>query len=219
MAVRLLVVRHAETEDNAGGRWQGWSDSLLTERGIAQAQALAGRLAGEPLAAVYSSDLGRALHTACLAAAPHSLTPYPTAALRERDVGLYSGLSGAEVEARFPESLTRRAIDGVLDWAPPQGESFRHMLARLLPALAGIAREWPGRTVLVVTHGGVVRLLASQALGADWAGTYRRHPSNCGLSEFLCSDDGTLRLQHFDEHGFLDDDTVPPLAEGVGSRV
>lgn len=218
MAIRLLIARHAETEDNAGGRWQGWSDSLLTARGLAQAHALAGRLAGEPLAAVYSSDLGRALHTACLAAAPHCLTPYPTAALRERNVGVYAGLTGAEVEARFPQSLARRAIDGVLDWAPPRGESFRQMLARLLPALADIALAWPDCSVLIVTHGGVVRLLASHALGAGWAETYRRHPSNCGLSEFLWSDDGTLRLQYFDEHGFLDDDIVPPLAEGVGNR-
>src|SRR5579885_2963963 len=132
MATRLLVARHGETVDNADGRWQGWGDSPLSPRGLAQARALARRLAGEPLAAVYSSDLGRAAHTARLAAAAHDLPVVELPALRERDVGLFSGLTGPEVEARHHEALARRRLDGTMDWAPPEGESFRQVLARVL---------------------------------------------------------------------------------------
>lgn len=212
MPTQLFVARHGETVDNAGERWQGWSDSPLTERGVAQAGALGRRLAAEPLAAVYSSDSGRALDTARLACAAHALTPRPLPALRERDVGLFSGLTGPEVAARYPGAMARRRTDGTLDWAPPEGESFQQVLDRFLPAFAEIAAAWAGRVVLVVTHGGVIRLLAAHALGDDWSSVYQRHPSNCGLSLFV-AEDRRLTLQWFDEHGFLDESGVAPLAE------
>lgn len=212
---RLLIARHAETRDNAAGRWQGWNDSPLSERGLAQAADLARRLAREPLAAVYCSDLGRAVHTARIAAAPHNLAPSATSALRERNVGLFSGLTGAEVEGRYAPVLARRGADSVLDWSSPEGESYRQVLARVLPALDGIAAAWPGEMALVVTHGGVVRLLASYALDRDWAHTYQRHPSNCGLSHLTLSSDGRLTLHHFDERDYLDREASPPLAEGT----
>ena len=93
-SVRLLVARHAETSDNAIERWQGWNDSPLTPLGVAQAEASARRLTAEPVTAIYASDLGRAAHTARIVAAPHGLTPYLTPALRERNVGVFSGLTG-----------------------------------------------------------------------------------------------------------------------------
>jgi probable phosphoglycerate mutase len=60
--VRILLVRHGETVYNVEGRWQGQSDSPLTERGRAQARELARALADEPITAVYSSDLPRRGH-------------------------------------------------------------------------------------------------------------------------------------------------------------
>lgn len=217
MATRLLVARHGETVDNAGERWQGWSDSPLTARGRAQAEALGRRLAGEPLAAAYSSDLGRAMATARIACLPHHLTPLALAALRERDVGLFSGLTGAEVAAQHPEAMERRRSDGVLDWAPPRGESFRQMLDRIVPAMQQTAARWDGHSVLVVTHGGVIRLLAAYALDEDWSRVYQRHPSNCGLSVFAYTGEQRPVLERFDEHDYLDAGGAPPLAEDRSS--
>ncbi len=215
--VRLLVARHGETRDNAAGRWQGWNDSALTPKGLAQAEELARRLVGEPVAAVYASDLGRAAHTARIVAAAHGLAVELSPALRERDVGAFSGLTGPEVEARYPESLRRRAIDGVLDWSPPEGESFRRIVARTLPFLENVRVAHAGRAIVVVTHGGVVRLLAAYADGRDWAALYRRHPSNCGLSAFTLGPHGALTLERFDEHSFLEGPGAPPLSEdGAG---
>src|SRR5262249_58450105 len=71
--VRILLARHGETVYNVEGRWQGQSDSPLTERGRAQARELARALADEQLAAVYSSDLGRAADTAGENAPHHHL--------------------------------------------------------------------------------------------------------------------------------------------------
>jgi broad specificity phosphatase PhoE len=217
VATRLLVARHGETVDNAGERWQGWSDSPLTARGRLQAEALGRRLAGESLAAAYSSDLGRAMATARIACASHHLAPVALPALRERDVGLFSSLSGAEVAAQYPEAVERRRIDGVLDWAPPQGESFRQMLDRILPAMQEIAARWDGHTVVVVTHGGVIRLLAAYALDEDWSRVYQRHPSNCGLSAFVYAGEQRPILERFDEHDYLAAGGAPPLSEDRSS--
>ncbi|HZS86693.1 MAG TPA: histidine phosphatase family protein [Chloroflexota bacterium] len=211
-ATRLLIARHGETVDNAAERWQGWQDSPLTPRGIAQAEALGRRLAAEPLVAAYSSDLGRAVATARLALSGHRLELQQTVALRERDVGAFSGLSGREVQQRYAEALARRHSDHILDWAPPRGESFRQMLSRILPFVDQIGAEWPGGSVLLVTHGGVIRLLAAYALGRDWAHIYERHPSNGGLSACRWSD-GSLTLLLFDETAFMDGASVPPLSE------
>ncbi len=217
MATRVFVARHGETVDNAGERWQGWSDSPLTPRGRAQAQALARRLASEPLAAAYSSDLGRALETARIACMPHGLEPQPLPALRERDVGRFSGLTGAEVAARYPGAMESRATLGVLDWAPPGGESFRQMLDRILPAIDEIAAAWDGHTVLVVTHGGVIRLLAAHVLGENWESVYTRHPSNCGLSLFRWVPDSGLEVEQFDACEHLSEGGVAPLSEDAAS--
>jgi broad specificity phosphatase PhoE len=212
LPTRLLIARHGETEDNAAERWQGWQDSPLTSRGTSQAEALGRRLAGEPVAAAYSSDLGRAVHTARLALSGHQLELQRTAALRERDVGAFSGLSGPQVRERYAEALERRQSDHLLDWAPPQGESFRQMLARILPFVDHVGADWPGRTVLLVTHGGVIRLLTAYTQEQDWAHVYQWHPSNCGLSEFRWHQ-GALTLLRFDETAYMNGASVPPLSE------
>src|ERR1700675_244272 len=95
--VRLLLVRHGETVFNVTGRWQGQGDSPLTERGLAQARELGRALAHESIAAVYSSDLGRAMQTAREVAAPHGLDVQSELRLREINVGGWTGKNGAEI--------------------------------------------------------------------------------------------------------------------------
>src|SRR5919204_6587487 len=100
--VRILLARHGETVSNVEGRWQGQADSPLTERGLAQARELGRALGSDSLAAVYSSDLGRALDTAREVAAPHGLEVTPDPRLRELHVGTWSGRLGSEIRAEFP---------------------------------------------------------------------------------------------------------------------
>src|SRR5205823_14454985 len=97
--VRILLARHGETLFNVEGRWQGQSDSPLTERGLAQARELGRALSAEPIAAVYSSDLGRAMHTAAEVAAVHGLTVSPEVLLRELETGGFTGKNWAEIDA------------------------------------------------------------------------------------------------------------------------
>src|SRR5205823_1577409 len=100
--VRILLARHGETIFNVEGRWQGQSDSSLTDRGLAQSRQLARALADEPITAVYSSDLGRAVQTAAEIARLHKLDVTTDARLREIHTGDWTAKSHAELTAEFP---------------------------------------------------------------------------------------------------------------------
>jgi broad specificity phosphatase PhoE len=148
MATRIILVRHGETDWNAERRWQGHSDRPLNEAGRRQAEELAARLDGAPIDAVYSSDLLRAHETARLLAEPRGLEVVVVPGLRERRFGSWEGLQDVEVERRFP------GVHG-----PPDGETRQEMTRRVLESLETIAAANPGRTVLVVSHGGPIKAL------------------------------------------------------------
>ncbi|HEX6311321.1 MAG TPA: histidine phosphatase family protein [Acidimicrobiia bacterium] len=158
-ATRLLLVRHGESTWNVAGRWQGQADPPLSDLGERQAAAAAAALAPPP-DAVWSSDLARARRTAELLVAPHALAPVRLEArLRERDVGEWSGLTRAEIEDRWPGWLSQRR-------APAGFETDERLADRALAAIRDIAGAMPGATVIVVTHGGVIRTLERHH-GAD----------------------------------------------------
>src|SRR5207244_10676451 len=97
--VRILLARHGETLFNVQGRWQGQSDSPLTERGLAQARELGRALSSDTIAAVYSSDLGRAMQTAQEVATSHGLTVCADVRLREIETGGFTHKNWAEIDA------------------------------------------------------------------------------------------------------------------------
>src|SRR5438477_4218649 len=88
-ATQIIIVRHGETTWNLEGRHQGHLDSPLTKRGVAQAEALAARLGNEEFAALYSSDLGRALATAEIIGTRCGKSVVIDARLRERNLGIF----------------------------------------------------------------------------------------------------------------------------------
>jgi broad specificity phosphatase PhoE len=152
---RLLLLRHAESEWNAQGRWQGVADPPLSARGEAQAE-LAGRLLqGQGISSVVSSDLQRARATAERIGAGLPVTgPIDVYRdLREYDLGAWSGLTRVQIEARWPGAIEEWR-EGRL--ATPDGEERDAFMARILGAVNQVAADRPGQTVLVVTHGGVI---------------------------------------------------------------
>src|SRR5438270_463330 len=109
--MRLILVRHGQTNCNVENVWHGWDDCELTAEGQLQAEAVATRLTGEPIEAVYSSDSRRALQTAAAIAAPHGLYPVPDAGLRERHAGEFEGLTMQEIVSRHPTIWQDRDAD------------------------------------------------------------------------------------------------------------
>lgn len=162
---QVLLVRHAQSEWNASGRWQGWADPPLTELGLAQARRAGERLRriAEPLTRAVSSDLDRARTTAeilaGLAGSSDLLERHPQVeqvpGLRELDVGEWSGLTRAEIAAEWPDSLARWSA-GELD-AAPGGETLAAFDRRVRSALTQVLADHRGQRLLIVAHGGVVR--------------------------------------------------------------
>lgn len=162
MTTQMLLVRHGQTEWNSTGRWQGQSDIPLNETGRAQAQALARRLAGWPITALYSSDLRRAADTAGYVGAALNL-PYETdPAWRERSFGVLEGLTMPEVAARYPEAYAQIARD---DYALPGGEDDAALSRRVVDAFERVSARHPGEMVAVVSHGGAIGRLLAHVLG------------------------------------------------------
>ena len=154
----FYLVRHGESEANAARRFAGQSDSPLTARGRRQAEMVAKELAKVKFDKVVSSDLSRTRDTAAIIARAQGVPVEIVPELREIDVGARTGQTFDEV-AGLPEWKD----DGFVAW--PGGETLDQVLARTLAAIDRLAGENPGRTILVVGHGGVNRILLSHFLG------------------------------------------------------
>ena len=151
-ATDLLVVRHGQSEWNAIGRWQGHADPALSELGRRQAAVAAGSIGA--IDGIISSDLLRAAETAAIIAQQLGVGPVMIdERLRERDVGEWTGLTRTEIDKRWPGWIE--------DLRRPNGfEDADSLLSRVLEALVTMREASPGGSLLVVTHGGVIRSLA-----------------------------------------------------------
>ena len=157
----LYLIRHARSTWNAEGRMQGHADPPLDDVGREQARALADRLRHETFHAMYSSPLARARETAEIIAAPHGLPIHFDDRLKERHLGAWTGLTGDEVNERFPE----RANGNWRILGPPGGENQNALTARAAAVFTDLLAAHPGDTVAVVSHGGLLTAYLSHLLG------------------------------------------------------
>ena len=155
---QLILVRHGETLWNREKRMQGQTDTVLSETGRQQAAALGRRLSSTAFAALYSSDLVRAWHTARAIADQTGREIVADSRLRERRFGIFEGLTHDEIGERYPHELACfQSRDP--DYIVPGGESAQAFHARCLPCLREIAERHRGEEVVVVTHGLVLDAL------------------------------------------------------------
>jgi len=160
----IILIRHGQTVWNTERRMQGHSDSPLTEKGLRQAQLLAKHLASLSFDALYSSDTGRAQHTArCVAEATgHRLNIEPR--LRERNFGVFEGLTRDEMIAGYPDDYARfKSRDQ--HFAMPRGESGVAFYARAIACMDEIIARHPQQQVAIVTHGLVLDVFYRLAMG------------------------------------------------------
>ena len=152
MTTELILIRHGQTVWNSEHRMQGQRNSALSERGRAQARALAKRLQAEPFDYLYSSDLDRAVETAGVIAAATGHAVRIDARLRERCFGIFEGLTRDEMKERHPAEYARfRERDP--DYCMPGGESLRAFHERCMGVMGEIAIKHGGARVVVVAHG------------------------------------------------------------------
>ncbi|WP_241983457.1 histidine phosphatase family protein [Cryobacterium tagatosivorans] len=183
---RISIVRHGQTEWNLHRRIQGSTDIPLNSVGRAQAAEAGVRLRERRWDVVVASPLMRAHETARIIAGELDLpSPEIVSELTERHHGEIEGLTFAERQARFP--------DGV---PVPGLESRQDVLDRVLPSLARVAAAHPGKSVLAVSHGGIIGTLIRHTSG----GQRPRHDeliANGSVHDFIWQD-GELVLEHFD---------------------
>jgi len=187
--VKLLFVRHGETDWNRELRYQGHRETLLNARGIEQAKMAAEALKEFDPAALYTSNLKRAVQTARIIGEILNLSPKPEPGLREIDFGCWEGKTYPEVKELFPKEVAmwrKNPLKAVV----PGGECLKDVVERVLDAVERICSEAAGNTVLV-THGGPIRLLLCH-IGVD--GAMWQYPVKPGSITILEYRGGRLAL-------------------------
>lgn len=192
---QFILVRHGETDWNRQGRIQGHLDSPLNAEGMAQAGRLADRLRSESFDAIVSSDLGRARSTAEIIAAQTGHVVSVDARLRERNYGIFQGLTLRQAEARYPDAYSSYRDESV-GHTIPGGESTRDCFARHLACLNQLAARHAGQRLVVVAHGGVLDGLHRHAMRLPHVGARVFTIVNASLNWFTC-DAGEWRLDRW----------------------
>ena len=143
MAIDVVFETHSTTVDNEQGRATGWLPGQLSPQGRAQAEQLGRRRENDGIAAVFTSDLARALETASIAFGQSAIPLLHDWRLRECDYGSRNGMAAAELHASRLEHL---------DQPYPAGESWRQATGRIGRFLADLPLRWNGCRVLVIGH-------------------------------------------------------------------
>lgn len=203
VATRVLAIRHGETEWNVQARLQGQRDVPLNRRGEDQARRLALALNGEPLAAIYASDLARAASTAEAIGRLLGLPVHHDIGLRERAFGIFEGHTHQEVSERWPaenERWKRRDVG----FGPEGGEVLGEFHARCVATAAQIAAAHPGQTIALIAHGGVLDCLyrAASRIALDAPRTWRI--GNTSINRLLYTPGGFSLVGWSDEMHLAD---------------
>ena len=156
MVTKLYLVRHAEAEGNAEEFFQGNLDTALTEKGLRQLECLAERFRDIPLDALWFSPYQRTKLTAEAVNRYHNLPMQPDYELREINGGQWEGKPWAEIPALFPESYHQWTTH-MAAFEAPSGDAMCDVRNRMVAVMECIARENPGKTVAVVSHGCALR--------------------------------------------------------------
>jgi broad specificity phosphatase PhoE len=167
---RIILVRHGQTAWNVGTgggeRFRGRVDLSLDDTGLAQAHAVAERLADHPIVAVYSSPLKRAVETARPTAQRLGLLVQPLPGIMDINYGDWQGLSHAEVSQAHPD-LYPRWLEEPHRVKFPHGESLRQVHLRGMAAVKEVAARHEDQTILLVAHQVVNKVLVCAMLGLD----------------------------------------------------
>jgi alpha-ribazole phosphatase len=170
--IRLYLVRHGQVVGHEVERFNGHTDVDISEQGRKQLEQVARHLQPEEIHCIYCSDLKRALASAEIIAQSHHLTPVALKELREMNLGIFDGLTFREVKERF-ENIFQEWRKDLVNYRLPQGECLLDIHRRVDEALGEILKGERGRNIVIVAHGGVNRIILSQALGMDPKNAFR----------------------------------------------
>ena len=193
----IHLARHAAIHPpGAPKRYIGQTDPPLTGEGFLQAEKLAEKFRGLPLAAIFCSDLRRSFDTAKVVANLHGMDPRPLSSFREVALGQWEGLTFEAVRTRYPREYEARGRD-IAGFRPPGGESFRDCARRVVPAFYEAIRSLPG-DILIVGHAGVNRVLLCRLLGKSLSELFDIEQDYCCLNRILAAE-SSFELESLNE--------------------
>jgi probable phosphoglycerate mutase len=200
--MRLILVRHGETEHNRGNITLGRADVPLNARGMAQAQAVAASFTRKP-SAIYASPLKRAADTASMIGSRTGASVTTDGDLVEMDVGEMEHLTGEELRARYPDflGLWMSEEEGA-DARMPGGETLREVQDRAWRFVERAAAANADGTIVAVTHNFVILTLVCRALELPLARFRRMRPA-VGSKSAIEVRDGRARLLRFNDVAHL----------------
>lgn len=193
--MRLIIVRHGETDWNRLRKTQGMTDTGLTPKGLRQARRMGARVRNMHIQCVFSSPLSRALATANAIA---SIVKAPVATdgdLREIAFGEWEGLTFDEIGERYPEELKVWNTDPHLCAPPGKAETLMQVAERSSRFLASIRKEYDGKTVVAVSHSVPCKAMVALSIGLPLSRIHSLRMDNASMSIIdFYEDRAVLRL-------------------------
>jgi broad specificity phosphatase PhoE len=164
--LRIILIRHGQTEWNRQERFRGWVDIDLDETGIRQAKAAAPRIVQWEVTAIYTSPLKRAMATAQIIANRLNLPVAPLEGINDMNFGIWQGLSVEKTKENYPE------LFNLWRYSPqrlqiPQGESLDDVRKRVVATIDDLTSRHQNETIALVTHRVVCKVLLCHLLGLD----------------------------------------------------
>jgi len=163
---RLFLVRHGEITTSREWRYVGHLDVDLTETGMRQMKRIGERLKNERVDVLLSSDLQRTRKGAEIIGAIIDVTPQPNAAFREINLGEWEGLTRDEIVAQFPADFEERS-QNLPYFRIRKGESFADLQDRVMKQIEIVLKEYEGKNIALIAHGGVNRIIITHVLGME----------------------------------------------------
>lgn len=191
METELYLLRHGQTDWNKQSIFQGQTDIELNETGIAEAKKAADIFTKIKLDHIYSSDLKRAKKTASFVAAQKDLKIKEDSNAREMNFGDWEGLKFDQIKEQYTDELEAWQ-DDPLHNSPSNGEQMLDFKKRIVDFFNQIIEENKGDKILVVTHGGVIKLYLSVVLGSELADFWQFQIDNCSVTEIKIYDDSII---------------------------
>lgn len=195
MALELIIVRHGQSEGNRDRVFTGHGPSPLTERGREEARCAAARIATNPVDALFSSDLPRAVQTAEPIAELTGLPIIQDPALREKNFGDLTGMSFSELEAKHPD-VWRGLLARDPRFQPPGGESHTMCRERMNDFLSRLFENRTSGRVVLVSHGVAINhlLYSLMRTPTDVSPAMLFQIDNCSIQRAERQTDGLVRF-------------------------
>ena len=181
MKTELILIRHGETETNIRGELHSDKDiKTLTKTGIAQVEKTAKKLQEHNPFVIYSSNEKRAVESAEIIAKACKLPLQQIDGLQERNWGEFSGKTWPEVA----KVLDKMSLEERYNYVPPKGESWKTFYERIKNAIDTVIQKNEGETIVIVTHGGAIRIIMPYLLDRPKEESFKHDPANASITIF-----------------------------------